>query len=51
MVPSNHDDGDDHDDRDHLDDHDDIIHQVEVVANGHGYFIMAMMTIDEVDSP
>ena len=31
------------------DDHDDIIYQV--VAIGHGYFIMAMMTIDEVDSP
>ena len=40
MVPSNHDDGDNHDD---------IIYQV--VANGHGYFIMAMMSIDEVDSP
>ena len=49
MVPSNHDDGDNHDDRDHLDDHDDIIYQV--VAIGHGYFIMAMMSIDEVHSP
>ena len=49
MVPSNHDDGDNHDDRDHLDDHDDIIYQV--VAIGNDYFIMVMMTIDEVDSP
>ena len=29
--------------------HDDIIYQA--MAIGHGYFIMAMMTIDEVDSP
>ena len=31
------------------DDHDDIIYQV--VAIGNDYFIMVMMTIDEVDSP
>ena len=29
--------------------HDDIIYQA--MAIGHGYFIMAMMSIDEVDSP
>ena len=31
------------------DDHDDKIYQVTTFV--HGYFIMVMMTIDEVDSP